>query len=582
MPTMIAALIYLQYHSVRNRLVSRFKRLKQPKYLVGAIVGGLYFYFYFFRYLFHGFGGPPAANLVVSPEHRQLFELGGALLLFIIVLLAWMIPHERAALTFTEAEVAFLFPAPVTRRTLIHFKLLRSQLRIFFSVLLLTLFSRRFGGNVWIHAFGWWLILSTLNLHLLGSSFVRTLMLDRGISNRLRRLLVFGLALAVAGAVWVWAKRTLPALGPADTANLNATLDYAQRVLTAGPALYLLYPFRLVVRPFFAPDAAAFFAALPPVLLIFLLHYLWVIYSDVAFEEASLEASQKLAARVAAVRAGNWRGVKKNQKARRPWFRLSATGPPATALFWKNLIGVGQVFSVRLWIIIAVVMVIFGFVLAGQAQNHGISMVAAFCVAFALGYSLLLGPQLLRLDFRNDLPLADILKTFPMRGWQIALGEILAPVAVLAAFQWLLLLFGAGLVFCLPVKPEALFLAIACGAAFLLPVLDVLLMLIPNAAVLLFPSWIQTGRDSPRGVEATGQRLIFALGQMLVLLLALLPAAAAFTGIFFLFYFTLGPAVAVPVASLAATLVLAAEAGFGVMLLGKLFERFDVTEGQTS
>ena len=69
--------------------------------------------------------------------------------------------------------------------------------------------------------FGWWLILSTLNLHLLGSSFARTLLLDRGISNRLRRLLVFGLALAMAGAVWVWAKRTLPALGPADTANLE-------------------------------------------------------------------------------------------------------------------------------------------------------------------------------------------------------------------------------------------------------------------------------------------------------------------------------------------------------------------------
>ncbi len=55
---MIAALFYLQYHSFRNRLVRRFKRLKQPKYLVGAIVGGLYFYFYFFRYLFRGFSGP--------------------------------------------------------------------------------------------------------------------------------------------------------------------------------------------------------------------------------------------------------------------------------------------------------------------------------------------------------------------------------------------------------------------------------------------------------------------------------------------------------------------------------------------
>ena len=49
---MIPALFYLQYHSTRNRLVTRFKRLKQPKYLFGAIVGGLYVYFYFFHYLF--------------------------------------------------------------------------------------------------------------------------------------------------------------------------------------------------------------------------------------------------------------------------------------------------------------------------------------------------------------------------------------------------------------------------------------------------------------------------------------------------------------------------------------------------
>ncbi|MGA3284174.1 MAG: putative ABC exporter domain-containing protein [Verrucomicrobiota bacterium] len=581
---MITALLYLQYHTFRNRLVSRVKRLKQPKYLIGAIVGGLYFYWYFFRYLFGGYAGGrrQAVSLTFSPEHPLLFELFGALVLFVIVLLAWIIPHERAALTFTEAEVAFLFPAPITRRTLIHFKLLRSQLRIFFSVLLLTLFSRRFGGNAWIHAFGWWLILSTLNLHLLGSSFARTLLLDRGISNWLRRLLVCGLAVAMTGAIWVWAKRTLPELNSADTTDFNAILDYAQRVLTAGPALYLLYPFRLVVRPFLAPDATAFFGALTPVLLLFLLHYLWVIYSDVAFEEASVEASQKLAARLAAVRAGNWQGAKKNQKAKRPWFKLAATGPSATALLWKNLIGVGQLLSIRLWISVIVVVAVFGFMFASHAQSHGFSVVVAFFVAIALGYSLLLGPQLLRQDFRNDLPLADILKTFPMRGWQIALGEILAPVAVLAVFQWLLLLVGAGLIFYLPAKQEALFLAIALGAAVLLPVLDVLLLLIPNAAVLLFPSWIQTGKDSPRGIEATGQRLILALGQLLVMLLALLPAAAAFVSIFFLLNFAFGPAAAVPPASLAATIVLAAEAGFGVMLLGKLFERFDVTEEPTS
>ena len=579
---MIAALLYLQYHTLRNRLVSRFKRLKQPKYLVGAIVGGLYLYWFFFRNVFRGFGGRSGASVNFSAEYLPLFELGGALALFVIVLLAWIIPHERAALTFTEAEVAFLFPAPVSRRTLIHFKLLRSQLAIFFTTLLFTLFSRRFGGNAWIHGFGWWLILSMLSLHFLGSSFARTLLLERGISNWLRRLLVLGLVLAMAAGVWLWAKRTLPAPALADTANLNAVLDYVQRVLTAGPALCLLYPFRLVVRPFLAQDAAAFFVALVPGLLLLALHYVWVIYSDVAFEEASVEASQKLATRMAAVRAGNWQGARKNKKARRPWFKLAATGPSATALLWKNLIGVGQVFSVRLWISIIVVAVILGAAFAGKAQSQGASIIMASCIAMALGYSLLLGPQLLRLDFRNDLPLADILKTFPLRGWQIALGEILAPVTVLVAFQWLLLLVGAGLVLYLPGKQEALLLAIALGAAVLLPVLDLLLLLIPNAAVLLFPSWIQTGKDSPRGIEATGQRLIFALGQMLVLLLALLPATAAFLAVFFLLYFASGPATAVPLASLAATIILAVEAGFGVMLLGKLFERFDVTEEPTT
>jgi hypothetical protein len=251
-------------------------------------------------------------------------------------------------------------------------------------------------------------------------------------------------------------------------------------------------------------------------------------------------------------------------------------------LFWKNLIGAGQVGSLRLWISIIVIVVIFGFAFAGIAQGRGFSVLAEFLIAMALGYSLLLGPQVLRQDFRHDLPLADILKTFPLRGWQIALGEILAPVAVLAAAQWLLLLVGAGLLFYLPIKQEGLFLAIALGAAVLLLVLDLLLLQIPNAAVLLFPSWIQTGKDSPRGIEATGQRLIFALGQMLVLLLALLPAAGVFVGVFFVLNFAIGPATAVPLASLAATVILAVEAGLGVMLLGKLFERFDVTEEHTS
>jgi hypothetical protein len=573
---MIAALLYLQYHSFRNRVASRFKRLKQPKYLIGAIVGGLYVYFYFFRFLFRPVGA--GRGLAIPPEYQQLFELAGALVLFVIVVLAWIIPHQRAALTFTEAEVAFLFPAPVGRRTLIHYKLLRSQLRILFSVLLLAFLSRRFGGNALIYALGWWLMLSTLNLHFLGASFARTLLLDRGVSNARRRLLVLALVAALAATVWIWASKTLPAPGAADLANIHALLAYLQQLLTTGPALYLLFPFRLVVRPFLAADSAAFLSALPPVLLIFVLHYLWVIFSDVAFEEASVDASQKLASRIAAVRAGNWQAARENRKVRRAWFRLAPIGPLPVAVLWKNLIGVGQVFSPRLGIALMTIVVILGISFRNIAHHQDLSALVCILLAIILGYSLLLGPQILRLDFRHDLSRADVLRTFPARGWQIALGEILAPVVVLAASQWLLLLLGAGLNLYFPGQQTALVLAIGVGAALLLPVLDAVLLIIPNAGVLLFPSWIQIGKDSPRSIETTGQRLIYGLAQMLVLLVALAPAALAFAGVFFPLRAALGPVIAVPFASLAAALVLAVEAGLGVLLLGKLFDRFDVTE----
>jgi len=44
---MIGALIYLQVQSTKNRLRMRVRRLKKPKYLVGAVVGAAYCYFFF-------------------------------------------------------------------------------------------------------------------------------------------------------------------------------------------------------------------------------------------------------------------------------------------------------------------------------------------------------------------------------------------------------------------------------------------------------------------------------------------------------------------------------------------------------
>ena len=54
---MLGALLYLRLTSLKNQIVSRAKRLRQPKYLAGALAGAAYFYFIFFRRIGSAPGG---------------------------------------------------------------------------------------------------------------------------------------------------------------------------------------------------------------------------------------------------------------------------------------------------------------------------------------------------------------------------------------------------------------------------------------------------------------------------------------------------------------------------------------------
>src|SRR6266571_217685 len=71
---------------------------------------------------------------------------------------------------------------------------------------------------------------------------------------------LFGGRRSVA-AVWRWVKLAVPAPAASDFADLEALKYYLRHAMESGPALYALIPFRLVVRPYLAPDAAAFVVA---------------------------------------------------------------------------------------------------------------------------------------------------------------------------------------------------------------------------------------------------------------------------------------------------------------------------------
>jgi hypothetical protein len=576
------ALFYYQFHSLKNRLLTRVKRLRQPKYLVGAVVGALYFYYYFFRGLARGRsgGGPPGPFFA---QHQDLIESVTALGLMVMMLLAWVLPHSRAALAFTEAEVSFLFSAPIGRRALINFKLLKSQAAILFSAVIMALIGRGWGGgNFVIRGLGWWVLLAVFNLHLLGSSFALTMLMDRGISNWRRRTMFVGAVAGVALAVWLWARNALPAppaVGGTDYATQLA--DYGAQVLRSGPLPYLLFPFRLVVAPWFASNFSRFVAAMGPALAIIGLLYWWVARSNVAFEEASLEMSRKVSERIAAARSGNWQSMGKPKKAARAPFVLRPAGNPAVAVFWKNLISAGQFVTARFWLMLVWITVFGAMILQSQSRHAGrMGSGLAMLAVMLLGMSLISGPQMLRNDLRQDLRAADMLKMFPMAGWQVVLGEVLAPAVMLACVQWLLIVLAA--IFC-PDRlgshaiPPLNRLSFALAAAAVLPCVDLIAMLIPNASVLFFPAWFQLGKEGPRGFETTGQQLILMFGQMLALVLSLLPAGVAFVVVFICSSFVFGPAGGVVAGGLAAAAILAAEAGVAIKLLGGVFDRFDLS-----
>ena len=387
------------------------------------------------------------------------------------------------------------------------------------------------------------------------------------------------LGLAV-GATILWGRHTIPMPRLQEFDSLHAFMSYLTQAFDSGPAPYLLYPFRLMVRPYLAADGHAFLRALWPVLGMLGVHYWWVIRSNVAFEEASVELSRKIADRVAAVRAGRWQPGQKMKKAKRPPFELQPTGWPGLALLWKNLIAAGQFFSARLLLLLLWGVFMVSIVLGSLATESGLMPALSLLCLMLTGMCVLLGPQMVRQDFRQDLPMADILKMYPLRGWQVALGELLAPAVILTATQWCLLILTVGLCSRLPdavVVPLSTRLALGLGAAVIFPMLNLISLLIPNLGVLIFPSWFQTGKDSPQGIEATGQRLIFMLGQLVVLVVALVPAALSFTMIFLTTKYVAGWVVAVPPASVAAAIVLAMEAALGLMLLGRLFDRLDLS-----
>jgi hypothetical protein len=489
----------------------------------------------------------------------------------------WVFGVERRVLAFSPAEVTFLFSAPISRRGLIQFKLLRNQLLILFNTLLWTLIlsRERFGASPWLRSLSIWILLTTLSFHRLGASFVRTSLSEHGrygVRHRVVSMAVLGI---VCIALLVSLAEALPALeaGRASgaLAFLNALSAQAERPL----ARVVLWPFTTMVRPLSAGTITEWLHAIGPALALLLLHAVWVVRSDSAFEEAAAEASLDRARAAADRRTGPRRGPTVAHRPLPHFLRLRPAGWRAGAIFWKNLIAVFRMRRTRS----AVLAVVVAGAVAAVSSMRGQSTLADIAGWLSLtwaGVMLIVGPQWVRNDLRGDLTKLDLLRSYPLRGSSIVQAEVSASTLALTLMQLGLLLvaylaFLGNDEFRFDLPERTLLLG---AAVVYLPLINFAGLLIHNAAAVLYPAWVHLGVGRPGGVEALGQNMLMIIAFTILLGITLVIPVTLGGATVAMLHPWIRNAALIP-GTLVLLATLGAEAWLIVNWLGRVFERTD-------
>jgi hypothetical protein len=453
---------------------------------------------------------------------------------------------ERA-IAFTPAEIAFLFPAPFRRRQLLAYKLVFSAIVCILTVPILSLLLLKQASSFLAGFVGLSLAILFLQFFTLAVGLAAETIGAMAYNRRRKALLVLVMIALVAVAVRV----------SRDAAQLGAL----QAVIRLNQSWFLrtaIIPFRPFVEAFTAervwPDLvgwAAVCIAIDTALVVF------IFALNAQYMETSAAVSEKIYARLERMKRAGGIGMSRGLRDA----RFTLPMPPHWA-------GIGPIawrqFSTAKREILR--LVIFMFVLVPmlvplvletspdqrmiigttmQTTLIGITMVITVIVPF---------------DFRADLDRMAELKVLPVHPMALAVGQLVAPVVVLTAVQWISL----ALITLLFKGSPGVFVALLAFA----PLANLFVIGLDNLLFLLFP--LRLAGSNAVDFQLMGRAFLGMFGKMFSI--GMIAALTVGIGVG-MFYLTGQNWVATLAA---AWLVLLACALVLARLVGWAFERFDV------
>ncbi len=449
-------------------------------------------------------------------------KYGPGMLLFYCLMNVLLSSNERG-IYFTPAEVNFLFPAPMSRRALLAYKIASSVIIGLPSCLILSAISYGYSTSFLNALTGMILIVLFMQLFSMAINLVAVTVGTR-LFARGRQLL--GVAVVLFAAVLLWRTGGTPQSGQ--------LLRWLQRVDNTIEWKTVTLPLTWFFKSFSAehvwPDLVQY-AALGLLVNAILLAVVFAL--DAQYLEAAASASARVYARLRRVRADTGVATKP------PRFRFALPLPPALGgvgtLCWRQLTTALRMPS-RLVIVFVLLVAVVGTMQAMNPPAVSAQFLAALTGCMVLFTTVFLS-TMLPFDFRGDVDRLALLKTLPIPPWRLALGQVLAPVLTVSLLQWLVLavLYLSSVVHADRDRGSWLWepgmILVICGL-FTLPV-NGLLFALENLLFLLFPTRVLA--NNPADFQALGRNVLFMLAKLAVLggvfLMALLVGTVV--GVFF-------------------------------------------------
>ena len=542
-------LIRLLTQSFRGQVVHFGRMLRHPAYLLGCLAGIAWLLFWLGPLLLNS----ESVELGLS---RQVLETSTRLLpalhllssfgLALLLSIWWLMQWGSQPLTLQESEIHLLIPAPLPRRQVLQYAILKNQPRVLLSCCLMSFLIGIGNRGFLLGLLSYWLFLTNWDLH----AKARNLWIARNKELPRERAWIRRVGL-VGGILLYWTlfislSRKL-ILAVLDAVGSSATYLQAVQVVTDAISeswlSVLLAPFVVFLGLHFTSSAVStvFVSGLVVNLLLIVIQNEWVVRSATRFEEAALEKAR----RASQLRDGGGRYRSTSLRRRRDIpFPLRFVNSPETAVIWKNLLASTRMPLRRQVFIglLAVTGLYFALLLLPVPDwMYAVFLVTGLVLFFF--FPMFAGSGY-RNDFRTDLTNLELVRSWPTASWRLFVAEIGGPAVQIGLYSAL----GCGITLVTQLAidsvgvermvifpesfmgdtslPRVLVLAwMMLGASPFVLFAGAMCCAIHNLLALNLPGWVPLGLKRQDAAANLGQNLLITIVIMLSMALGILPSA---------------------------------------------------------